>query len=153
MTLDAWQAATLQLIGFFGAARVIELGASAMRSRMAWQERGARPEREPWWPVIVATHAFVLGGSLYFLLARGSAPVCRIANFSNSPPSNKSFSIRSFALLVVRTAPMAWTSPLVNSINGLIFKRLPSIATVAGTRPLRLRYSIVSSAAETWSRL
>jgi hypothetical protein len=66
---------------------------------------------------------------------------------------SRKFSIRSLAWLVVRTAPAALTSPFVSSINGLMFNRLPSMVTTAGTRPLRLRFSIVSSAAETWSRL
>jgi methyltransferase len=72
--VTVWQVTTLQLIGFFAAARLIEMGTSAMRAREAHKERGAEVVPEPWWPAMVAVHVFVLVGSTVSVLVRGDMP-------------------------------------------------------------------------------
>ena len=49
----------------------------------------------------------------------------------------------SLPWLDVRTALMGLTSLSFNLINGLMLSRLPRAATTPGTRPLRLRFSMV----------
>lgn len=72
--MDAWRLASLELLALYATARVIEVGASAIRSRIAWQTRRAAVEPEPWWPTIVALHVFVLVASGAFVWALGRRP-------------------------------------------------------------------------------
>src|SRR5688572_2366136 len=72
--MTVWQLTTLQLIGFFAAARLIEMGTSAWRIREARAARGAEVAREPWWSGMVALHVVVLVGSAAFVLIRGDVP-------------------------------------------------------------------------------
>jgi methyltransferase len=72
--MTVWQQTTLQLIGFFSAARLIEVGTSAMRAREARLARGAQVQPEPWWPGFIALHVLVLVGSAAFVLVRGDMP-------------------------------------------------------------------------------
>jgi len=94
--MTSWQIATLQLLGFFTGARLIEMGTSAMRARAARATRGAQVFSEPWWPLFIVLHGFVLAGSFAGALWRGDAP----------PP--RPLLWPALAALVVATAIRAW---------------------------------------------
>ncbi len=94
--MTPWQISVLQLLGFFTAARLIEVGTSAMRTREARMTRGAEVVAERWWPLMVALHAFVLVGSFAGALARGSEPPPRLLLWP------------ALVLLAVATAIRAW---------------------------------------------
>lgn len=93
--MTAWQVASLQLVLVFALARLLELGASAVRLRLARRERGARPAREPWWPAIVGTHVFVLGGTALSVWLRPDPPPYAVA-------------VVALGALVVATALRFW---------------------------------------------
>jgi methyltransferase len=70
--LGQWQVAGLQLLNVYIAARILEIIASALRTRAARLERGVRPPPEPWFPGFIFLHALVFLGSGATLILRGN---------------------------------------------------------------------------------
>ena len=120
--MTSWQITVLQLLGLFTAARLIELGTSALRAREARAARGARVVAEPWWPALVGLHAFVLGGSFVGALLRGAAP----------PP--RALLWPALVLLAIATALRAW---LLYTLRGDWNVRVIDPGRIVTTGPYR----------------
>jgi methyltransferase len=73
---SVWQQAAIFLVLSFTLARMLEVLSSKAHTRAATLVHGAPPARprEPWWPLIVATHVVVLGGSAAHIVLVGNMP-------------------------------------------------------------------------------